>query len=472
MNRFKSLAVAGIALPVLAGSISAGNPTEVIDFESLKTGEIVSQVSTNMGSGPVLVYGHNPALAGTNAAVAFDSANPTGGDFDLGTPNEDFAGPGMGIAGEMGSPYENNSPHGKVLILAENLIDVLPPLGCIDDPDDADVPGALYGFEFSALGPVTVHGMTLIDVEAEESTAIAYLFDEDLNLITAGALPHTGDNGVSVFPFGPTGVSGVRQMWVTLNGSGAIDDIVISEDTVECNPCIDVEVDCSSPSSAGGPITISGTVRNCGDVLLRNVMVYDDRLGLLISGVNLAPGQSLPFGGSYGGDLPPGACSTNTTTATGRPPAECESPGVMDVDMSECCIPEEDLEGCTPGYWKNHEERWDDLPGDPVAEAAGFKTTTLFHDFFALTPAQSGLPAGINMVDAASAEVTGGEFALSWHGIAALLNLAAGLNYDLPDGINNAAELKAAIEAAFIAGDPNDLKGDLEEANEKGCPLN
>jgi hypothetical protein len=32
---------------------------------------------------------------GQNAAMIFDSSNPTGGDWDLGTPNEMFGGPAL-----------------------------------------------------------------------------------------------------------------------------------------------------------------------------------------------------------------------------------------------------------------------------------------------------------------------------------------------------------------------------------------
>ncbi|MEE8525840.1 MAG: hypothetical protein V3T72_18040 [Thermoanaerobaculia bacterium] len=35
-------------------------------------------------------------------AMIFDTANPTGGDDDLGTPNQDFGGPGVGSGGGLG----------------------------------------------------------------------------------------------------------------------------------------------------------------------------------------------------------------------------------------------------------------------------------------------------------------------------------------------------------------------------------
>ena len=120
---------------------------ELIDFEGLATGTVLSEVFTNNGAGPVLVSGVNPALGLSNAAVIFDSANPTGEDPDLGTPNEDFGGPGIGAAGEAGSPFANVRPLGNLLIVAEDLVDANGDF-IIDDPDDADLPGAGLFFGF------------------------------------------------------------------------------------------------------------------------------------------------------------------------------------------------------------------------------------------------------------------------------------------------------------------------------------
>ena len=79
---------------------------EVITFEGLEAGARITEVFGNRGSGPVFVQGTNPLLSSSiNAAVVFDSACPPGGmpgdctgeDMDLGTPNEAFGGPGVGV---------------------------------------------------------------------------------------------------------------------------------------------------------------------------------------------------------------------------------------------------------------------------------------------------------------------------------------------------------------------------------------
>ena len=78
--------------------------------------------------------------------VAFDSANPTGGDDDLQTPG---FGPG------------NNLAMGNLLILAADLIDSNND-GLVDDPDDDEDGGTIF-FEFAR--PVTLCRFALIDLD-------------------------------------------------------------------------------------------------------------------------------------------------------------------------------------------------------------------------------------------------------------------------------------------------------------------
>ena len=201
---------------------------ETIDFEGIPAGTIVSSV-TGSGGSVVGVSGFNPVFgAGTNAAMIYDSDCPpgaptdcSGGDWDLGTPNETFGGPGRGIGGESG-PFQNDTALGNLLIISEDLDS--------SDPDDADVVGAAFTFDFSGVGSgsATISEITIIDVEAEEPNAMVELLDGSSNLLAAFALPQTGDNGVAIIGLGPT--PGVVTMVVTLNGSGAIDNIVFTPD--------------------------------------------------------------------------------------------------------------------------------------------------------------------------------------------------------------------------------------------------
>jgi len=200
---------------------------DVITFEGSPAGTVVSQLFTATGAGPIAVQGHNPFLGAANAALLFDSAFPTGGDFDLGTPHIHFGGTGIGAGGASG-PFVNDEPRGKVLIVAENLVD-WDGDGLVNSPDDlnaAATTNATLRFDFAAIGPVTLHGLTVIDVEASELPPFLTYLDADGNGLGTFTLPATGDNGVAEVELG--GVEGVSQLVVHMRGSGAIDDLRFS----------------------------------------------------------------------------------------------------------------------------------------------------------------------------------------------------------------------------------------------------
>lgn len=222
---------------VLSGARIASASMDVIDFEGHSAGTIPSEVTSKNGVGPVKVYGHNPQFPEKgNAAMIFDSGNPTGRDPDLGTPHQDFGGPGIGTGGQKGSQYENNTALGKVLIITEDFDST--------DPDDGDVRGSYFDFDFSALGTVSIYSMHIMDVEVVENTATVTFYDSDGTVIgNTFSLPKVGDNGVYNYVFGE-GVSGVAKMHVSINGSGAIDNIVfLSEEIVPPPPA---EVGCTN----------------------------------------------------------------------------------------------------------------------------------------------------------------------------------------------------------------------------------
>ena len=91
-----------------------------LDFEtddsggSLVKGQIIDNEWAAWG---VHVTTNNPA---SHPAMVFDSASPTGGDHDLGTPNEDFSGPGRGDGGNRNQPGQNGQALGKLLIISED----------------------------------------------------------------------------------------------------------------------------------------------------------------------------------------------------------------------------------------------------------------------------------------------------------------------------------------------------------------
>src|SRR5690606_22031088 len=127
--------------------------------------------------------------------------------------------------------------------------------GLVDDPDDGDLPGSTFYFDFSALGSVTLHAITVLDVAAEEESATVSVLDAGGNPVAPAVIPpHPGDNGRAVGD--PGDVPGVIHVAVQLNGSGAIDDLVYSV-AVPCDSRIGdfvwLDEDCDGLQDPGEP---------------------------------------------------------------------------------------------------------------------------------------------------------------------------------------------------------------------------
>ena len=182
--------------------------TLTIDFDQgeFDAGDIVSEV--NFQGGTLQVVGFNPMFPGINAAMIFDSDNPTGGDFDLGTPNEQFGGPGMNLEG--GPVPSNDTPMHNVLIVSEDMNSA--------DPDDASGEEISLTLEFST--PVTLFSFDLLDLDSGEVEVI--LSDSAGNELLIIHIPETGCNGVAHVVLNTAGVS---KIFLGLNGSGALDNL-------------------------------------------------------------------------------------------------------------------------------------------------------------------------------------------------------------------------------------------------------
>jgi hypothetical protein len=209
---------------------TASEGADVIAFEDLEAGARITEVFGSRGSGPIVVQGTNPLLSKSrNAAVVFDSACPpdsgprdcTGEDIDLGTPNEVFGGPGVG----RGGASSNNTALGKVLIIGEHVEDANRD-GLVDDPNDAGKGGTLQ-LDFSALGSVTMHTITFVDLDDPDPAQQVELFRGGVkgSLLAKVPLPVAGNNGVSVVPLN---VPGVDTVVITLTDSAAIDNIAFT----------------------------------------------------------------------------------------------------------------------------------------------------------------------------------------------------------------------------------------------------
>lgn len=493
--RQATLGVSAAFLLILGGSVFS---SETIDFENTTAGDIVDQVFSAGGAGPVGVSGSNPDLDSrfppgpNNAAVIFDTANPPGIDFDLGTPNEDFGGPGIGAGGEAGATYQNDTAKGNILIINEARYfvdrDSSGSIDSNDSPvertDDADNTNEPIVFDFSALGPVTIESITLIDVEAEEGTATVELKDSSDVTLATFDLPKTGNNGVAPnIPLGPT--SDVATMIVILNGSGGIDDVVFTSG----ERGIDIEKKTNGNQADGANdgdvpqitygdvVTWSYEVTNTGDIPFSEaeVIVTDDQPGVT---------PVLDTSSDAGGDLILSPGETWIYTATGQaldlpnaPTDVTVVPGcndgretyenlgtvvigetdLTDTDPSHYCNPPRGGEGCTPGFWKQeqHFAAWLNPPYAP---------STPFSDVF-----EDAFP-GKTLLDVLK-QGGGGKKALGRHTVAALLNSATtDVDYDFgmpADVINAFNEVYPGNKRDY-----NHLKREFSYLNEQGCPIN
>lgn len=222
-----------------------------IDFDDgFAPGEPIDKVfngkgATGLPGGYVGVFGFLPSLgAGFNAAIIFDSEcggppysvhkcsgpDPAhGDDGDLGTPNEDFGGPGRGVGGSALGGYPNMNQLFNLAIVGESFVDGDGD-GFVDDPSDADEKDLFLEFDFRTLNGKkrhTVNSIRYVDNdEGEFNARILFYGPGTLNPSDIGIVP-VGDNGVNTLT---PGITGVTHMQVLLDGSGAVDSIVLDEE--------------------------------------------------------------------------------------------------------------------------------------------------------------------------------------------------------------------------------------------------
>ncbi len=180
-------------------------PGEVITNQFASIGVTIEAVNEFVGPGGEPEQNH------PDKAILFDSANPTGNDPDLATPN-----PGV---------PSNDQPLGLLLILAEDDIDNNTD-GYVDDPDDEEEGGEI---RFFFASDVTILSARLVDVDASEVTSLRCFDQFDVQI--ANVIVPTGSDGAvqSVFP----NVSGVRRVVLDLGGSGALSDLRFCPDPAD-----------------------------------------------------------------------------------------------------------------------------------------------------------------------------------------------------------------------------------------------
>jgi len=124
-------------------------------------------------------------------------------------------------------------------------------------------------------------------------------------------------------------------------------------------------------------------------------------------------------------------------------------------------------EGCTPGYWKNHTNRWDGVGLDDFT--TNIHTFDLFNTVFGVTPIQSQMGNSQTLLDAVN--LKGGKiFALNRHAAAALAS-ADSVSYAYT--VQQVIDLYRDAVGADVGPETiQSAKAKLEAANEAGCPLN
>jgi hypothetical protein len=187
-----------------------------INFEESETGFVTA---AKTGAGMVNIFNYRRNVDGTyaeeNHASIFDTANPTGDDLDLWTPD-----------------------WGHVLIINQDL-----------NPEPNDNPwGGEMTLDFSEIGPVTMTSLKALDFDVYENNSWIYLYDGKGNELYKVQIKSLGNMSQQVVDLGNT--KGVMYMRVILDGfnehhmlagSGAIDDIKFCVETEGDAPCVTVE---------------------------------------------------------------------------------------------------------------------------------------------------------------------------------------------------------------------------------------
>ncbi len=124
-------------------------------------------------------------------------------------------------------------------------------------------------------------------------------------------------------------------------------------------------------------------------------------------------------------------------------------------------------EGCTPGYWKTHPERWDGVGTDDF-------TTTIHHQLsfnavLGVSSQDSGKADAVSLLEAA-ATGGGGLNALGRHTAAALASADSSIHYAMD--VNTVIGLYRDAVGAEVGDETvSSIHTRFADANEAGCPL-
>jgi len=179
-----------------------------LDFETGANGDALQAgtfIDNEWAAYGITITTNNPSA---HPAMIFDSSNPTGNDQDLGSPNKDFGGPGVGSGGEEGMPGENRLSQGNVLILSQ---DANP-----NNPNDY-YGGGSFIFEFDQ--PTDVYEIHILDIDSDERDGVVIGYDVNGDTVGREWIDALGNNSFQVMQLG---FENVTRLKVTIEASGAI----------------------------------------------------------------------------------------------------------------------------------------------------------------------------------------------------------------------------------------------------------
>ena len=166
----------------------------------------------------ITISGNSNHSGRTGDVIIFDTENPSGGDWDLGTPNQAYNGPGRGSGGTNPNG-RNDRALGNAIILAERITDNNGD-GRVDNPDD-DAAGGWINIAFE--NPVSLTKLHLLDLDDNNNNDIILTFADGST--DQFDCPQLGDNSAKEIDVAAAlgrSTDGVVNLRVTFSGSGAI----------------------------------------------------------------------------------------------------------------------------------------------------------------------------------------------------------------------------------------------------------
>ena len=317
-----------------------------IDFEIDSAGASMvagQKIDTEWGAWGVRVATNGGS---SHPAMIFDTAGPTGNDPDLGAPNQDFGGPGVGEGGRLNRPGQNGTPLGKVLMIGETSNSALP-------DDNANGGKIFFNFDF----PVRMDEVQILDIDDVNAagTVKAYSDTGGTTLVATGNMLGLGNNSIQRI-----GLNGrnVRRLEINFPASGGVASIISCrnqaltqyrvgsliwsdddadglQDNGEAGiPGVALDLYISGQSSV-----VASTVTNAtGDYLFANLPAGNYEVQVANS--NFATGGSLA-GALYSPVVNSNAATnSDCNSATGRATASLTSADDMNVDCGFSVPPE------------------------------------------------------------------------------------------------------------------------------------